>query len=171
LQHHEVVDVQNISSVSNLKETIMAAKEQQAQERAMVDQAMKIGPQTDRRQFFVSAAAFGAAAASPLAMAQQTPAAPPAAPARKALLKDDSRLLNIGATVRSGNYWDFSTYITPVEEFYVRNHYPTPLVEAKPILDHCDHGMPWQWPQSVLGTTRPNESGRWQLGTGSYWAS
>jgi len=90
----------------------MAAKDQQAQERAMVDQAMKIGPQTDRRQFFVSAAAFGAAAASPLAMAQQAPAAPPAAPARKALLKDDSRLLNIGATVRSGNYWDFSTYIT-----------------------------------------------------------
>jgi DMSO/TMAO reductase YedYZ molybdopterin-dependent catalytic subunit len=111
----------------------MAAQQQQAQERALVEEALHIGPQSDRRRFFVSAAAFGAAAAAPgLAQAQATPAPAAApAPARKALVKDDSRLLNIGATVRSGNYWDFSTYITPVEEFYVRNHYPTPLVEAK----------------------------------------
>jgi sulfane dehydrogenase subunit SoxC len=60
-------------------------------------------------------------------------------------VKDDSRLLNIGATVRSGNYWDFSTFITPVEEFYVRNHYPTPLVEAKPVLD------PKQWRMKIHG--------------------
>ena len=119
----------------------MAAKEQQVQEHAMVNEALKIGPQSDRRQFFVSAAAFGVAAASPSALAQQAPAAAPTAPARKALLKDDSRLLNIGATVRSGNYWDFSTYITPVEEFYVRNHYPTPLVEAKPVLDRKNWKM------------------------------
>lgn len=127
----------------------MAAKEQQAQERALVDEALRIGPQTDRRRFFVSAAAFGAAAAAPgMAQAQAAPAAPaaaPAAPARKALVKDDSRLLNIGATVRSGNYWDFSTYITPVEEFFVRNHYPTPLVEAKPVLD------PKQWRMKIHG--------------------
>ena len=127
----------------------MAAKEQQAQERALVDEALRIGPQTDRRRFFVSAAAFGAAAAAPgMAQAQAAPAAPaaaPAAPPRKALVKDDSRLLNIGATVRSGNYWDFSTYITPVEEFFVRNHYPTPLVEAKPVLD------PKQWRMKIHG--------------------
>ena len=110
----------------------MASKQQQEQERALVKEALHIGPQSDRRRFFVSAAAFGAAAAAPgLAQAQ----AAPAAPARKVLIKDDSRLLNIGATVRSGNYWDFSTYITPVEEFYVRNHYPTPVAEAKPVLD------------------------------------
>jgi DMSO/TMAO reductase YedYZ molybdopterin-dependent catalytic subunit len=125
----------------------MAAQQQQAQERALVEEALHIGPQSDRRRFFVSAAAFGAAAAAPgLAQAQATPA-PAAAPspARKALVKDDSRLLNIGATVRSGNYWDFSTYITPVEEFYVRNHYPTPLVEAKPVLD------PKQWRMKIHG--------------------
>lgn len=125
----------------------MSIKQQQAQERALVEDALKIGPQSDRRQFFVSAAAFGATAAMP-AFAQ-TPAAPAPAPAapppRKALLKDDSRLLNIGATVRSGNYWDFSTFITPVEEFYVRNHYPTPLVEAKPVLD------PQQWKMKIHG--------------------
>ncbi len=129
----------------------MAAQQQQAQERALVEEALHIGPQTDRRRFFVSAAAFGAAAASPaLAQAQAAPAVSPAAtpataPPRKVLLKDDSRLLNIGATVRSGNYWDFSTYITPVEEFFVRNHYPTPLVEAKPVLD------PKQWRMKIHG--------------------
>lgn len=127
----------------------MAALQQQAQERALVDEALKIGPQADRRQFFVSAAAFGAAVAAPgLVLAQSgpvAPAAPVAAPPRKALLKDDSRLLNIGATVRSGNYWDFSTYITPVEQFFVRNHYPTPLVEAKPVLD------PKQWKMKIHG--------------------
>jgi sulfane dehydrogenase subunit SoxC len=125
----------------------MAAQQQQAQERALVEEALHIGPQSDRRRFFVSAAAFGAAAAAPgLAQAQATPAPAAApAPARKALVKDDSRLLNIGATVRSGNYWDFSTYITPVEEFYVRNHYPTPLVEAKPVLD------PKQWRMKIHG--------------------
>lgn len=123
----------------------MASKQQQEQERALVKEALHIGPQSDRRRFFVSAAAFGAAAAAPgLAQAQAAPAAP-AAPARKVLIKDDSRLLNIGATVRSGNYWDFSTFITPVEEFYVRNHYPTPIAEAKPVLD------PKQWRMKIHG--------------------
>ena len=52
----------------------MAAKEQQAQERALVDEALRIGPQSDRRRFFVSAAAFGAAAAAPgFAQAQAAP--------------------------------------------------------------------------------------------------
>ena len=130
----------------------MAAQEQQAKERALVNEALKIGPQADRRQFFVSAAAFGAAVTGAgLAQAQTaTPAAgpasaPAAAPARKVFIKDDSRLLNIGATVRSGNYWDFSTYITPIEEFFVRNHYPTPIAEAKPVLD------PKQWKMKIHG--------------------
>lgn len=125
----------------------MSIKNQQQQELKLIDEALKIGPQSDRRRFFVSAAAFGAASAvAPLfANAQSAPGAGAATAARKALLKDDSRLLNIGATVRSGNYWDFSTYITPVEEFYVRNHYPTPMVEQKPILD------PKNWKMRVHG--------------------
>ena len=130
----------------------MAAQEQQLKERALVNEALKIGPQADRRQFFVSAAAFGAAVTGAgLAQAQTpTPAAaaasaPAAAPARKVFIKDDSRLLNIGATVRSGNYWDFSTYITPIEEFFVRNHYATPIAEAKPVLD------PKQWKMKIHG--------------------
>ncbi len=122
----------------------MSQQKHRAQEEVLVKEALRIGPQADRRQFFVSAAAFGAAAAAP-AMAQAQTAAPAAAAPRRVLLKDDSRLLNIGATVRSGNYWNFSTYMTPVEEFYVRNHYPTPLVEAKPVLD------PRNWKMKVHG--------------------
>ena len=128
----------------------MAAKEQQAQERALVEDALRIGPQADRRRFFVSAAAFGAAAAAPgMVQAQTAPtaaaASAPAAPPRRVLVKDDSRILNIGATVRSGNYWNFSTYITPVEEFFVRNHYATPTAETKPVLD------PKQWRMKIHG--------------------
>ena len=84
----------------------MSIKKQQQQELKLIDEALKIGPQSDRRRFFVSAAAFGAASAvAPLfANAQSAPGASPApaAAARKALLKDDSRLLNIGATVIIG---------------------------------------------------------------------
>ncbi len=127
----------------------MSVEKQQVLERSLAEEALRIGPQSDRRRFFVSAAAFGAVAAAPaLAQAQAAPAAAPAAPAapaRRVLLKDDSRLLNIGATVRSGNYWDFSTFMTPVEEFYVRNHYPTPTAEAKPVLD------PKQWKMKIHG--------------------
>ncbi|MFO0205741.1 MAG: molybdopterin-dependent oxidoreductase [Betaproteobacteria bacterium] len=118
----------------------MSADKQRAQEEALVREVLKSGPHNDRRRFFVSAAAFGAAAATPLvagaqaAPAAAAPAAPAAAP-RRVFVKSDARLLNIGATVRSGNYWDFTTYMTPVEEFYIRNHYPTPLVADKPVLD------------------------------------
>jgi DMSO/TMAO reductase YedYZ molybdopterin-dependent catalytic subunit len=130
----------------------MSSQKQVAEERALIDQALRTDLRSDRRRFFVSAAAFGAAAAAPsLVTAQNAPAAagaPPAAPsapARRPILKDDSRLLNIGATVRSGNYWDFTTFMTPVEEFYVRNHYPTPLVEQRPVLD------PKQWKMKIHG--------------------
>ena len=129
----------------------MGIKQHQEKEKQIVQDALRIGPQSDRRRFFVSAASVGAvAAAAPVvSLAQGTPAAAPAPaapPARKALLKNDARLLNIGATVRSGNYWDFTTFMTPVEEFYVRNHYPTPLVEQKPVLD------PKNWKLKVHGT-------------------
>jgi DMSO/TMAO reductase YedYZ molybdopterin-dependent catalytic subunit len=133
----------------------MSAEKQRAQEEQLVTEALRKGGVDERRRFFVSAAAFGAAAAMPLgASAQATPAAAaPAAPPRRVLLKNDARLLNIGATVRSGNYWNYSTYITPVEEFYVRNHYATPLVADKPILD------PKTWKLKIHGNAidRPIE--------------
>lgn len=153
-------------------------KNQAALEAALVAEALKQRPGMDRRRFFVSAGAFGAfgaaAAATQLAgcastspataaasssapnplplMASPAPAAG-AAPAPRVLVKNDARLLNIGATVRSGNYWNFSTYMTPVEEFYIRNHYPTPTAAAKPELD------PKNWKLRIRGKSiaRPIE--------------
>jgi DMSO/TMAO reductase YedYZ molybdopterin-dependent catalytic subunit len=131
-----------------------------AEDVAIVRRVLRDGTNLDRRSLFVSAAAFGLAAASP-ALAQ-APAAAPAAPAagqatppRRIILKDDSRLLNIGATVRSGNYWDFTTFMTPVEEFYVRNHYPTPRVEDKPILKREN----WKLKVHGVSVERPFEIG------------
>jgi len=99
-----------------------------------------------RRMFEVAAWSVAGAAASAPALAQQA-----AAPARRILQKDDSRLLNMGATVRSGQYWNFSTWITPVEEFYIRNHYPTPTADQKPELD------PRNWRLRVHGNAVERE--------------
>lgn len=66
----------------------MGINKHQEQEKKMVEEALRIGPQSDRRRFFVSAATMGAAAATaPLvSMAQSAPAG--AAPAaRRAILK------------------------------------------------------------------------------------
>lgn len=112
-------------------------RKRRAQEDALVRDVLRQGPQLDRRRFFVSAGAFAAAAGAAGAGAGAglaTGATSALANTPRILQKDDSRLLNIGATVRSGRYWDFTTFVTPVEEFYVRNHYPTPTAETKPEL-------------------------------------
>ncbi len=136
----------------------MSEEKHRARDDALVSDVLKNGTNLDRRSLFVSAAAFGAAATVAPAFAQQpasppAPSAAPAAPARRAIVKDDSRVLNIGATVRSGNYWNFSTFMTPVEEFYVRNHYPTPTVVQKPELARD------QWKLKIHGSSveRPLE--------------
>jgi len=114
----------------------MGVEKHRAQDDALAARVLRDGSNLDRRSLFVSAAAFGALASTQaLAQAPATaPAAPAAAAPRRAIIKDDSRVLNIGATVRSGNYWNFSTFMTPVEEFYVRNHYPTPTPDRNPVL-------------------------------------
>lgn len=121
----------------------MSEHRRREREENLVRDILKNAANVDRRGFFVSAGAFGATAAfAGTAFAQGTPApaatapatAPAEAPKRPILIKNDSRVLNIGATVRSGNYWNFTTFMTPVEEFYVRNHYPTPIASEKPIL-------------------------------------
>lgn len=139
----------------------MSETRQRAQAEALVNDVLKNGTNMDRRSLFVAASAFGAAAmVGSEAAAQQAPApaapapaAAPAAPPRRILIKDDSRVLNIGATVRSGNYWNFSTFMTPVEEFYVRNHYPTPTAEQKPVLERAN------WKLKIHGSSveRPME--------------
>jgi DMSO/TMAO reductase YedYZ molybdopterin-dependent catalytic subunit len=118
----------------------MSERKQREEAERLATDVLKNGTNAQRRGLFVSAAAFGAAAmvgGGTTPVSAQTPAPAPAAvppPARRPILKDDSRVLNIGATVRSGNYWNFRTFMTPVEEFYVRNHYATPTAEQRPIL-------------------------------------
>jgi hypothetical protein len=92
----------------------MGQQRHEAEDRSIALKVLREGTNLDRRSLFVSAAAFGTLAAAP-ALAQTTPApsapaaapAAPAAPARRIIVKDDSRVLNIGATVRSGNYIEF----------------------------------------------------------------
>ncbi|MCX7902275.1 MAG: hypothetical protein N2483_08335, partial [Burkholderiaceae bacterium] len=145
------------------------------QEAELLRQALQGRPDLQRRRFFVSAAAFGAAATSvagcahtapqasaasmplspsiPAPAAAAAPAAGGAAPPARVFVKSDARLLNIGATVRSGTYWNYTTFITPVEEFYIRNHYPTPTAANKPELD------PKNWKLRIHGKSiaRPLE--------------
>jgi sulfane dehydrogenase subunit SoxC len=125
----------------------MSEQRHRAEADGLVRKVLRDGTNTQRRSLFVSAAAFGAAAALGGA------ATPALAQARRPILKDDSRVLNIGATVRSGNYWNFTTFMTPVEEFYVRNHYPTPIVEQRPVL------APENWKLRIHGASveRPVE--------------
>ena len=107
----------------------MSEQRHRAEADQLVRRVLRDGTNTDRRSLFVSAAAFAAAGAFAAPSETRAQAAP-----RRAIVKDDSRLVNIGATVRSGAYWNFTTFMTPVEEFYVRNHYPTPTAEQRPVL-------------------------------------
>jgi DMSO/TMAO reductase YedYZ molybdopterin-dependent catalytic subunit len=107
----------------------MSEQRHRAEADQLVRRVLRDGTNTDRRSLFVSAAAFAAAGAFAVPSETRAQAAP-----RRAIIKDDSRLVNIGATVRSGAYWNFTTFMTPVEEFYVRNHYPTPTAEQRPVL-------------------------------------
>jgi len=107
----------------------MSEQRHRAEADQLVRRVLRDGTNTDRRSLFVSAAAFAAAGAFAAPSETRAQAAP-----RRAIVKDDSRLVNIGATVRSGAYWNFTTFMTPVEEFYVRNHYPTPTAEQRPAL-------------------------------------
>ena len=107
----------------------MSEQRHRAEADQLVRRVLRDGTNTDRRSLFVSAAAFAAAGAFAAPSETRAQAAP-----RRAIVKDDGRLVNIGATVRSGAYWNFTTFMTPVEEFYVRNHYPTPTAEQRPVL-------------------------------------
>jgi sulfane dehydrogenase subunit SoxC len=127
-----------------------------AREVRLAQELLSGGPNLDRRGFFVSAAAFGAAAAgiaaSNPAQAQSVPqsgAVPPLAGklalhardplpaprARPTFVKDLSRLVDLNGTNQGGAYWSYSTYITPIADFYIRNEYDTPRPEIEPRVN------------------------------------
>lgn len=49
--------------------------------------------------------------------------------------KDLSRVMPIGGANSTGRWFEFSSLVTPVEQFYVRNHYPTPRAADYPELE------------------------------------
>jgi sulfane dehydrogenase subunit SoxC len=54
---------------------------------------------------------------------------------RPSFSKDLSRLMDLNENNQGGQYWNYTTYITPVEDFYIRNEYPTPRLETDKRVD------------------------------------
>jgi sulfane dehydrogenase subunit SoxC len=50
-------------------------------------------------------------------------------------VKDISRLQNLNGTNQGGQYWRYRTFITPVEDFFIRNEYPTPRAALDKRVD------------------------------------
>ncbi len=89
-----------------------------------------------RRRFFVAATASAVAEAIGLRSAvagqpstvwrdQKLPER-----MRAFFVKDLSRLVDLNGTNQGMRYWDQTEYMTPHEDFYVRNEYPTPRPET-----------------------------------------
>lgn len=104
----------------------------------------------DRRRFFLGATGFTAAGmlgANNVSAAAQAVSAPEkprlsfrhggSGPSRyhPSFVKDVGLLTDLNATNQGGAWWNFDTYITPVEEFYIRNEYPTPRAEIDQRVD------------------------------------
>lgn len=121
----------------------------QVEERRLLEEALKPGTRLDRRQFFVAAGAAAATAAGGAdAFAQSAATAthtagthdPSLAPAAGKQLgrylpnfvKDMTQLVNLNQFNQGAAYWNFDTFITPVENFFIRNEYATPRSEVEP---------------------------------------
>ncbi len=135
-----------------------------AQERRLAEHIIKDASKLDRRRFFVSAAAFGAGAiAADKASAQQQLAAnaglpnlpPPdtlhhsmrraAGRRRPSFSKDLTQLVDLNTTNQGGAYWNFKTYITPIDQFFIRNEFATPNASEEKRID------PRHWQLKIHG--------------------
>lgn len=50
-------------------------------------------------------------------------------------VKDVGLLTDLNPTNQGGAWWNFDTYITPIEQFYIRNAFPTPRPELDQRVD------------------------------------
>lgn len=115
--------------------------------------------QIDRRRFFIGAASVGAAASlgGGASLAQDiaqgagserlTIGKGGIGPSRfhPSFVKDVGLLTDLNATNQGGAWWNFDTYITPVEQFYIRNEYATPRPETDRRVD------PRHWRLTIHG--------------------
>ncbi|MFM9942189.1 MAG: molybdopterin-dependent oxidoreductase [Hyphomicrobiaceae bacterium] len=129
----------------------MSDSKHQASEAARIQEILKPASRLDRRGFFVAVAATSVAATSGGAAAQQPnqvaaaevlPNLPPPdtlhhsmrksiGRSRKTFVKDLGQLVDLNPYNQGGAYWNFNTFITPIDQFYIRNEFGTP----RPDLD------------------------------------
>jgi DMSO/TMAO reductase YedYZ molybdopterin-dependent catalytic subunit len=127
-------------------------------ERALLTDLLTTGTRLDRRQFFVSAAAAaltGAGAGSAIAQGTGQVAAidpsqilplniadrAPKPRFRSSFVKDVSRLTDLNSYNQGASYWNFTTYMTPIEDFFIRNEYATPRAETDSRVDPANWSL------------------------------
>ena len=110
------------------------------------------GPPLSRRAVlgaFASASALsalpGQATAQVASLIDVTPRPPPAAatasPAGRYhpnFVKNLAQLLDLNATNQGGAWWNYDSFVTPVDQFFIRNAYATPRA-ASDMRVHRDH--------------------------------
>ena len=111
--------------------------------------------QPNRRSIFVGLAALGASATAPAIAAGGAAdlqrliigntADPPISRMHPNFVKDVGLLTDLNPTNQGGAWWNFDTYITPAEQFYIRNEYPTPRAETDARVD------PRRWRLKIHG--------------------
>ncbi len=121
---------------------------QTIREQRLLRDLLKPSTSLDRRAFLVSAASGAAAlSATPVAAQQLVANAMPLLdpslksvsnrPDRKrpTFVKDLTRLVDLNSTNQGGAYWNYRSFITPIEQFYIRNEYGTPRAEDDTRVD------------------------------------
>jgi DMSO/TMAO reductase YedYZ molybdopterin-dependent catalytic subunit len=138
------------------------SKREQA-EQARLDEIMRPSSGIDRRGFFVALggaatamAAGSAVAQDKVAMSEPLPNLPPpdtlhhsmrrgAGRMRDTFVKDLGQLVDLNKYNQGAAYWNFRTYITPIDQFFIRNEYATPRPEIEPRVD------PSKWRLTIHG--------------------
>ena len=141
----------------------MSDIKQVAIEKALVAEVLKPASGLDRRSFFVAAAATTTMLGSGRALAQQLvaneiPTKLPGPPdtlhhsmrqtvgrKRVTFVKDLGQLVDLNPFNQGGAYWNYNTFITPIDQFFIRNEFATPRAEHDARVD------PRHWKLTIHG--------------------
>jgi sulfane dehydrogenase subunit SoxC len=121
-------------------------------ERALEQELRKTNGRLDKREFLVVAAAAATSAAIPSSAWAQTQVAStntapsgmlpqhrhepfPNSRTRPTFVKDVHKLVDLNGTNQGSAYWTWDTYITPTDQFFIRNEYATPRAADDPRVD------------------------------------
>lgn len=70
---------------------------------------------------------------------------------RPAFVKDIGELVDLNATNQGGAYWNFRTFVTPIDQFFIRNEFATPRAEQDLRVD------PKHWTLRIHGNAVERE--------------